>query len=99
QSVTITLTDEIDCSRGDIITSADERPESVSRVSASLVWVSDERLVPHRSYWLKVGTLTVSARIDGVQSITDVNTLKKLPGNALGLNDIGKVVIDLDRAI
>ena len=99
QSVTLTLADEIDCSRGDIIAAADERPETVSRISASLVWMSDEKLVPHRSYWLKVGTQTVSASIDTVQSITDVNTLEALHGNALGLNDIGKVVIDLDRAI
>ncbi|WP_395622751.1 sulfate adenylyltransferase subunit CysN [Sphingomonas daechungensis] len=99
QSVTLTLTDEIDCSRGDILVAAGERSDAVSRISASLVWMSDEKLVPHRSYWLKVGTQTVSASIDTVQSITDVNTLEISDGNALALNDIGKVVIDLDRAI
>ena len=99
QSVTLTFTDEIDCSRGDIIAAADERSETVSRISASLVWMSDEKLVPHRSYWLKVGTQTVSASVDVVQSITDVNTLEMLQGSTLGLNDIGKVVIDLDRGI
>jgi bifunctional enzyme CysN/CysC len=99
QSVTLTLTDEIDCSRGDIIAAANEGSETVSRILASLVWMSDEKLVPHRSYWLKVGTQTVSASVDVVRSITDVNTLETLQGNALGLNDIGKVVIDLDRAI
>ena len=99
QSVTLTFTDEIDCSRGDIIAAADERSETVSRISASLVWMSDEKLVPHRSYWLKVGTQTVSASVDVIQSITDVNTLEMLQGSTLGLNDIGKVVIDLDRGI
>ena len=99
QSVTLTLTDEVDCSRGDLITAVHEASEPVSRVKASLVWMSDEKLVPHRSYWLKVGTQTVSANVDLVDAIIDVNTLASGQGQPLGLNDIGKVEIDLDRAI
>ena len=99
QSVTLTLTDEIDCSRGDVIVAADDDTQPVSRVTASLVWMSDEKLVPHRSYWLKVGTQTVSASVDVVDEIVDVNTLARRAGEPLGLNDIGKVEIDLDRAI
>jgi len=99
QSVTLTLTDEIDCSRGDLIVSANEPPEPVTRITANLVWMSDEKLVPHRSYWLKVGTQTVSASVDVVDAIVDVNTLDARPGEPLSLNDIGKVEIDLDRAI
>jgi bifunctional enzyme CysN/CysC len=99
QSVTLTFTDEIDCSRGDLIVSADEAPEPANRILASLVWLSDEKLVPHRSYWLKVGTQTVSASVDLVRSIIDVNTLAERSGEPLGLNDIGKVEIDLDRSI
>jgi bifunctional enzyme CysN/CysC len=99
QSVTLTLTDEIDCSRGDLIAAADDASAPVSRIGASLVWMSDEKLVPHRSYWLKVGTQTVSASVDVVDSIIDVNTLQTRAGDRLDLNDIGKVSIDLDRAI
>jgi bifunctional enzyme CysN/CysC len=99
QSVTLTLTDEIDCSRGDLIVALSEEPETVSRVRASLVWMSDEKLVRHRSYWLKVGTQTVSASVDVIDAIIDVNTLATRTGEPLGLNDIGKVEIDLDRAI
>jgi bifunctional enzyme CysN/CysC len=99
QSVTLTLTDEIDCSRGDAIVAADDETQPVSRVTASLVWMSDEKLVPHRSYWLKVGTRTVSASVDVVDAIVDVNTLARRSGEPLALNDIGKVEIDLDRAI
>jgi len=99
QSVTMTLTDEVDCSRGDLIAAAHEASEPVSRIKASLVWMSDEKLVPHRSYWLKVGTQTVSANVDTVDAIIDVNTLASGQGQPLGLNDIGKVEIDLDRAI
>jgi len=99
QSVTLTFTDEIDCSRGDLIVSADEAAEPANRILANLVWMSDEKLVPHRSYWLKIGAQTVSASVDLVRSIIDVNTLADRPGEALGLNDIGKVEIDLDRTI
>ncbi len=99
QSVTLTFTDEIDCSRGDLIVSADETPEQVSRIFASLVWMSDERLVRRRSYWLKIGTQRISADVDVVRSVVDVNTLAERPGELLGLNDIGKVEIELDRAI
>ena len=99
QSVTLTLADEVDCSRGDLIAAAHEASEPVSRVKASLVWMSDEKLVPHRSYWLKAGTQTVSANVDMVDAIIDVNTLASGQGQPLGLNDIGKVEIDLDRAI
>ncbi len=99
QSVTLSLTDEVDCSRGDLIADAHQASEPVSRIEASLVWMSDEKLVPHRSYWLKVGAQTVSANIDTVEAIIDVNTLAARAGEPLGLNDIGKVEIDLDRAI
>ena len=99
QSVTLTFTDEIDCSRGDLIVSAGEAPEQVSRIVASLVWMSDEKLARHRSYWLKIGTQRISADLDLVRSIVDVNTLAESPGELLGLNDIGKVEIELDRAI
>jgi bifunctional enzyme CysN/CysC len=99
QSVTLSLTDEVDCSRGDLIADAHQASEPVSRIEASLVWMSDEKLVPHRSYWLKVGAQTVSANIDTVEAIIDVNTLEASAGEPLGLNDIGKVEIDFDRAI
>jgi len=99
QSVTLALTDEIDCSRGDVIASVDAAPGPVNRVTASLVWMSDEKLVSHRSYWLKIGAQTVSASVDVVDSIVDVNTLDTRAGEPLGLNDIGRVEIDLDRAI
>ena len=99
QSVTVTLADEIDCSRGDVIVAAHAVPDTVHRIDATLVWMSDNKLVPHRSYWLKIGTQTVSARIDAIRSLTNVNSLAKESGEPLGLNDIGCVEIDLDRRI
>jgi bifunctional enzyme CysN/CysC len=55
--------------------------------------------VPHRSYWLKIGTQTLSASIGGMGPIVDVNTMEQRRGVSLGLNDIGQVTIDLDRGI
>jgi bifunctional enzyme CysN/CysC len=82
-----------------VIVAADDGTQPVSRVTASLVWMSDEKLVPHRSYWLKIGTQTVSASVDVVDAIVDVNTLATRSGEPLALNDIGQVEIDLDRAV
>jgi bifunctional enzyme CysN/CysC len=99
QSVTLTLADEVDCSRGDIIAAASEAADPVSRIEATLVWMSDEAMVPHRSYWLKIGSQTVSASIAGMGPIVDVNTMEQRRGLTLALNDIGQVDIDLDRRI
>ncbi|HEX8583506.1 MAG TPA: sulfate adenylyltransferase subunit CysN [Allosphingosinicella sp.] len=99
QSVTLTLADEVDCSRGNILAAPEAAAEPVSRIDATLVWMADEALVPHRSYWLKLGTQTVSASVGGVGPIVDVNTMEQKRGITLGLNDIGEVQIDLDRNI
>jgi bifunctional enzyme CysN/CysC len=99
QSVTLTFADEIDCSRGDIIAVAEASTEVASRFDATLVWMSEEAMVPHRSYWLKIGSQTLSASIDGIDHIVDVHTLAQRPGATLGLNDIGRCEIDLDRRI
>ena len=99
QSVTLTLEEEIDCSRGDVLVSAADTPRAVNRIGASLVWMSDEPLVPRRSYLLKVGARTLSAEVSTVKSVIDVNTLERQSGKPLSLNDIGRVEIGLDRSI
>jgi bifunctional enzyme CysN/CysC len=99
QSVMLTFTDEVDCSRGDVIVWAGAVPEATTSIDATLVWMSEERLVPHNSYLLKIGAQTVPARIDRVRSVTDVNNLSQSAGGTLGLNDIGNVAIVLDQAI
>jgi bifunctional enzyme CysN/CysC len=63
QSVTLTLADEIDCSRGDVIAAADAPPEAADQFEAAIVWMSDEPLIPGRGYWLKLATQTVSATV------------------------------------
>jgi bifunctional enzyme CysN/CysC len=63
QSVTLTLADEIDISRGDVIAAADDRPEVADQFEATIVWMADEPMLPGRPYWLKIGTTQVSATI------------------------------------
>ena len=93
QSVTLTFADEIDCSRGDLIVTATcRRGRRRAALTATLVWMSDEKLVPHRSYWLKIGTQTVSAacRHDPGHPRCQSRWRAARRG-PLGLNDIGRV--------
>ena len=99
QSVTLTLTDEIDCSRGDVIAVADHPPQVADRFEASLVWMSDEALIPGRAYWLKLGTQTVSATILAPKYAINVNTMAHMATKTLELNAIGVAEVATDRAI
>lgn len=99
QSITLTLTDEIDCSRGDVIAAAGDPPEVADQFSATIVWMDQQPLLPGRSYWLKLGTQTVSATIREPEHAIDVNTLAKLSTKTLGLNDIGVAEIATDRGV
>ncbi|WP_431469961.1 sulfate adenylyltransferase subunit CysN [Sphingosinithalassobacter sp. LHW66-3] len=99
QSVTLTLADEVDCSRGDVIAAADAPPEAADQFEATLVWMDPAELLPGRSYWLKLATQTVSATIRQPEHAIDVNTLAKLPAKTLGLNDIGVAELATDRRI
>jgi bifunctional enzyme CysN/CysC len=99
QSVTLTFEDELDCSRGDLVSSAAVAPKLVSSLGATLVWMADQPLVPGRSYWLKIGTRTVSAQIGRIDHLLDVNSLERQPGRPLALNDIGWCEIELDRPV
>ena len=99
QSVTLTLADEVDCSRGDVIALAENPPEVADQFSASIVWMDDSPLEPGRAYLLKIGTQTVSATVRAPDHRIDVNTMARLAAPNLGLNDIGIADIRTDRAI
>ncbi len=99
QSVTLTLTDEVDCSRGDVIATVDDPPQVAEQFQATLVWMAETPLLPGRSYWLKLGTQTVSASVQEPRHAIDVNTLAELSVKTLGLNDIGVAEIYTDRAL
>lgn len=101
QSVTITLTDDIDCSRGQVIVaSADATGADVAdRIAANLVWMSEEPFVAGKSYLIKLGTSQVSATIGHIDHLIDVDSGRPGAARPLGLNDIGHVQIRLDRPI
>ena len=72
---------------------------ATSNLGAMLVGMNDEKRVPGRTYWVKIGAQTLPASIEAVQSIVDINEMGEQPGSPLGLNDIGRVSITLDRPI
>jgi bifunctional enzyme CysN/CysC len=99
QSVTLTFTDEIDCSRGDVISIADAPPEVADQFETHLVWMADEPLLAGRAYWLKIGTKLVSATVTDIKHKVNVNTLEETAAKQLELNEIGVVNLSLDQAI
>ncbi len=99
QSITLCFADEIDCSRGDVITRAVEPTQVADQFESTIVWMSDEALVPGRPYWLKIGTRTVTATVAEPKYQINVNTLEHLAAKTLELNAIGVAVVTLDRAI
>ena len=99
QSVTLTLEDEIDCSRGDVICVAGDPAETADQFEATLVWMADEEMHVGRGYWLKLGTQTVSATVQQPKYRVDVNTMDELAAKTLGLNDIGVAEVYTDKPL
>ena len=99
QSITLTLEDEIDVSRGDVLSHAEAPAEVADQFEASLVWMTDEPMLPGRPYLMKIGTQTVTASITEPKYKINVNTMEHLAAKQLGVNEIGVVNIALDRQI
>ena len=98
QSVTLTLEDEIDCSRGDIIASGNP-PEVADQFETTLIWMAEDAMLPGRSYWLKIGSRLVAATVTEPKYKINVNTLEHLAAKSLTLNEIGVCNISLDQQI
>tara|TARA_R110000824_G_scaffold25838_4_gene89540 strand:+ start:25054 stop:26961 length:1908 start_codon:yes stop_codon:yes gene_type:complete len=99
QSVTLCFDDEIDCSRGDVIATADNPPESSDQFETTIVWMDDTALIPGRAYWLKLGTQMVSATVHEPKYSVDVNTMQHMATKTLDLNAIGVAEIATDKPI
>lgn len=99
QAITLTLVDEIDISRGDLLARPDELPDNSDRFEAKLVWMHEEALLPGRSYLIKSGSTTVQARVTAINARIDVNTLQQETGGSLALNEVGLCSIQTDRPI
>ncbi|MDD2869227.1 sulfate adenylyltransferase subunit CysN [Neomegalonema sp.] len=99
ESVTLTLEDEIDVSRGDVLCAVERPAEAADRFLTRLLWMAPEPLQPGRDYLLKIGTRTVTATIGAPRYKIDVNTQARLAAEKLELNEIGVCEALLDRAI
>ncbi|TYP00068.1 adenylylsulfate kinase /sulfate adenylyltransferase subunit 1 [Geothermobacter ehrlichii] len=89
QAVTLCLADEIDISRGDVLSRPDERPAFADQFEAHLVWLHEDAMLPGRTYLLKAGCKTVPVQIGQLKYRVDVNSMEHLPARSLQLNEIG----------
>ncbi len=99
QAITLTLEDEIDISRGDMLTTPEAPPLQSRHPEAHLVWLHDEPLQPGQLYLVKTATAVTSGRVTGVHYSVDVNTLEHKQADTLKLNEIGVARLELDRPI
>ncbi|EME70510.1 bifunctional sulfate adenylyltransferase subunit 1/adenylylsulfate kinase protein [Paramagnetospirillum caucaseum] len=99
QAVTVTLADDVDISRGDVLAAVDDRPASSDQFSAHVVWMAEQPMLPGRSYLLRLGTRTANCRITHIKHVVNVNTLEKLAATRLGLNDVSVCTLALDQRV
>ncbi|MDE2042291.1 MAG: adenylyl-sulfate kinase, partial [Alphaproteobacteria bacterium] len=99
QSVTLTLADEVDCSRGDVLSVSDTPPQVADQFEANIVWMADEALHVGRAYWLKLGTQMVSATLQQPKYTVNVNTMEHLAAKTFELNAIGVAELSTDKPI
>ncbi|MDE2407489.1 MAG: sulfate adenylyltransferase subunit CysN [Xanthomonadaceae bacterium] len=99
QAITLTLADEIDASRGDVIVAAGAPLEVADQFAAHLLWMGDDHLLPGRPYLLKIGTRTVGASVTEIKHKVDVNTQEALAAKYLGLNEVGVCNLHLDQPV
>lgn len=99
QAVTLTLNDEIDISRGDMIVEKDALPHTSNRLRAKVVWMHEDALVPHRDYYIKMGTKLTSGSCEKIHHRIDVNSLEEKEARTLGLNEIGTLDFNLQEPV
>ncbi|MFO0757438.1 MAG: sulfate adenylyltransferase subunit CysN [Byssovorax sp.] len=98
-SVAVTLADEIDLSRGDMLVHAGAEPHVARSIEAMVVWMHERPMAPHGAYLLKQGTRMVSAEVSAIHERVDVTTLDRHPCQKLALNDIGRVSLSTARPL
>jgi bifunctional enzyme CysN/CysC len=99
QSITITLEDEIDISRGDMLVAATSPAGLADQFEATLIWMGEEEMLPGRPYLLKIGARTVGATVAAPKYKVNVNTLERLAAKTLHLNEIGVCNLNLDQPV
>jgi bifunctional enzyme CysN/CysC len=98
-SITVTVDDDVDVSRGDVLASAAQPPAVADQFEATVIWMHDDPMLPGRSYLMKIGTQTTPATVAPLKYRVNVNTLEHLAATKLDLNDIGVCNLELDRPI
>ncbi|VAV89521.1 Sulfate adenylyltransferase subunit 1 / Adenylylsulfate kinase [hydrothermal vent metagenome] len=99
QAITLTLTDEIDISRGDVISEFDKRPEVTDQFQAKIIWMHDQPLLPGRPYLIKTTNKTVTGEVTELKYKVNVNSLEHEAGKTLTLNEVGLCNISLDTPV
>ncbi len=99
QAITLTLHDEIDIGRGDVIATADDPPEVADQFAAHVLWMDESALLPGRPYWLKIGARTVTATVSEIKHRVDVNSQEHLAAKRLELNEVGYCNLSLEEAV
>ena len=99
QSITLTLNDEIDISRGNVITKIDAPVEVSDQFEATILWMDEAAMLPGRPYTLKLASQTATATINSPKHKVNINTLEKMAAKTLDLNEIGLCTLSLDRNI
>jgi bifunctional enzyme CysN/CysC len=98
-AVAVTLQDEIDISRGDMLVHPGNSPHVSALIEAMVVWMGEKPFAGGRSYWIKQTTRTVAAQIAELRYAVDVNTLEKHPATQLQMNEVGHVVLELNQPL
>ena len=99
QAITITLEDEIDISRGDVLAEFDQRPETTDQFHANIIWMHDQPLLPGRPYLIKTTNKTITGEVTELKYKVNVNSLEHEAGKTLELNEVGVCNLSLDEAI
>ena len=99
QSILLTVENEIDISRGDVIAAAASPPPMSDQFGAHLLWMGDEALLPGRHYWLKIGARTVAAQVTEIKYKADINTQEHIAAKRLELNEVASVHLSLDQPV
>jgi bifunctional enzyme CysN/CysC len=99
QAITLTLEDEVDVSRGDVIAAAGSPPSVADQFQATIIWMHEEPMLPGRPYLIKLGARTVTGSITAPKYKVNVNTLEHLAAKQLELNEIGVCNLSLDRSV
>jgi|GEM_PF-5982511 len=94
-AITLTLNEEIDISRGNVLIKTGESIDQSDVISANIVWMDEEKFLPAKSYLLKRGSSVTTAYVERIEYRVDVNTQEKDQASQLGLNDIGSVRLNL----